>query len=198
MIVFENNSDLEPYRKLRELYDLASSENQLNIEAILIASFSNEDNEVDSRFVNLKYVNNEKFIFFTNYDSPKSKQFESHSQISAVIYWNKVDIQIRMKAKILKLDSNLSDEHFKKRKIEKNALAISSKQSQPIDSYESVEKNYANAMKQENLQIRPQYWGGYEFTPYYFEFWRGDKDRLNNRESYNLENEHWIKNFLQP
>jgi len=198
LIVFENNSDLEPYRKLRELYDLASSENQLNIEAILIASFSNEDNEVDSRFVNLKYVNNEKFIFFTNYDSPKSKQFESHSQISAVIYWNKVDIQIRMKAKILKLDSNLSDEHFKKRKIEKNALAISSKQSQPIDSYESVEKNYANAMKQENLQIRPQYWGGYEFTPYYFEFWRGDKDRLNNRESYNLENEHWIKNFLQP
>ena len=147
MIVFENNNDLEPYKKLRDLYDLALSKNQMNIEAILIASFSHEDNEVDSRFVNLKYVNNEKFIFFTNYESPKSKQFESHSQISAVIYWNKVDIQIRMKAKILKLDSIHSDEHFKKRKKEKNALAISSKQSQPIDSYENVEKDFAEVMK---------------------------------------------------
>ncbi len=198
MIVFENNNDLEPYKKLRDLYDLALSKNQMNIEAILIASFSHEDNEVDSRFVNLKYVNNEKFIFFTNYESPKSKQFESHSQISAVIYWNKVDIQIRMKAKILKLDSIHSDEHFKKRKKEKNALAISSKQSQPIDSYENVEKDFAEVMKQENLQIRPHYWGGYEFTPYFFEFWSGNKNRLNKRESYHLNNEIWIKTFLQP
>ena len=198
MIVFENNNDLEPYKKLRDLYDLALSKNQMNIEAILIASFSHEDNEVDSRFVNLKYVNNEKFIFFTNYESPKSKQFESHSQISAVIYWNKVDIQIRMKAKILKLDSIHSDEHFKKRKKEKNALAISSKQSRPIDSYENVEKDFAEVMKQENLQIRPHYWGGYEFTPYFFEFWSGNENRLNKRESYHLNNEIWIKTFLQP
>ena len=49
MIVFENNNDLEPYKKLRDLYDLALSKNQMNIEAILIASFSHEDNEVDSR-----------------------------------------------------------------------------------------------------------------------------------------------------
>ncbi len=198
MIVFKNNNDLEPYKKLRELYDLALSKNQLNIEAVLIASFSHEDNEVDSRFVNLKCINNEKFIFFTNYESPKSKQFASHSQISAVIYWNKVDIQIRMKAKILKLDTNLSDEHFRNRKKEKNALAISSKQSQPIDSYENVKKNFANVMKKENLQIRPHYWGGYEFTPYYFEFWSGNKNRINNRESYHFDNEVWVKNFLQP
>lgn len=198
MIVFEKNNDLEPYKKLRELYDFAFSKKQLNIEAILIASFSHEDNEVDSRFVNLKYISNEKFIFFTNYDSPKSMQFESHSQISAVIYWNKVDIQIRMKAKILKLNSSLSDEHFKNRKKEKNALAISSKQSQPIDSYENIEKNFANAIAKENLKTRPHYWGGYEFTPYYFEFWKGDKDRLNIRESYHLDNGLWIKSFLQP
>ena len=54
MIVFENNNDLEPYKKLRDLYDLALSKNQMNIEAILIASFSHEDNEVDSRFVNFE------------------------------------------------------------------------------------------------------------------------------------------------
>ena len=46
-----------------------------------------------------------------------------------------------------------------KKKKEKNALAISSKQSQPIDSYENVEKDFAQVMKQENLQIRPHYWG---------------------------------------
>ena len=36
------------------------------------------------------------------------------------------------------------------------------------------------------------------FTPYFFEFWSGNENRLNKRESYHLNNEIWIKTFLQP
>jgi pyridoxine/pyridoxamine 5'-phosphate oxidase len=32
-------------------------------------------NEVDSRYVNLKFISNDEFIFFSNYDSPKASSF---------------------------------------------------------------------------------------------------------------------------
>ena len=41
-----------------------------NIEAMSIASY-NKENEVESRFVNCKFIDNDKFIFFSNYNSPK-------------------------------------------------------------------------------------------------------------------------------
>ena len=28
---------------------------------------------------------------------------------------------------------------------------------------------------------RPDFWGGFSFVPYYFEFWQGHKNRLNKR-----------------
>ena len=64
MIIFNNQSQEKPYQIFRNLYDKALSYNQKNIEAISIASFDKAKNEVDSRFVNLKFINDENFIFF--------------------------------------------------------------------------------------------------------------------------------------
>ena len=89
--------------------------------------------------------------FFTNYNSPKAIAFECHNQISALFYWDKINLQIRIKAKISKCSEELSNAHFDGRAPEKNAIAISSKQSQPIESYEKVISNYHIAM--ENIQM---------------------------------------------
>ena len=79
----------------------------------------------------------------------------------------------------------------------KNALAISSEQSSPIDSYETLQKNYELALQKNNLSECPDYWGGYAFEPFYFEFWEGHDSRLNRRETYELQNDEWIHGFLQ-
>ena len=97
MIKFINNNSSEPYIKLYETYKDALINNQICVEAILIASYSSDLKEVDARYVNLKFVDNKKFIFFSNYESSKSLQFQAHSQISSVLYWNSVNTQIRMK-----------------------------------------------------------------------------------------------------
>ena len=76
MITFQNLSKEKPYIKLKKIYDEALSSNQKLIEAILISSFSFETNEVDSRFVNLKFIDNKEFIFFSNLRSPKALQFQ--------------------------------------------------------------------------------------------------------------------------
>ena len=58
--------------------------------------------------------------------------------------------------------------------------------------------NINYAQDSENLYKRPSYWGGYSFTPYYFEFWKGHKSRINKREIYKREGDEWMKSFLSP
>tara|TARA_Y100000768_G_scaffold388983_1_gene389671 strand:+ start:458 stop:1054 length:597 start_codon:yes stop_codon:yes gene_type:complete len=198
MTDFINNSNKEPFKRLREFYEKAYLAKQDNIEAIAISSYSEKKNEVDSRFVNLKIVDNEDLIFFSNYLSPKANQFLEHNQISALIFWSKINVQIRFKATIKKLKEDISDEYFIKRSEDKNALAISSDQSRPINSFIDVENKFKKVFKNNDLKKRPVYWGGYSFKPYYLEFWEGNKSRLNKREAYSLEYNDWKKFLLQP
>ena len=198
MINFINDSVEEPYILLKKNYLDAISVKQKSVEAISIASFSKDKNEVDTRFVNLKYVDNNNFIFFTNYNSKKSVEFESHDQIAAVLYWGSINIQIRIKAKIKKTLTEYNQKYFAERSPQKNALAISSNQSEPIDSYESVVKKYNKSLESNNLKECPNYWGGYSFTPYYFEFWEGHNSRLNKRDMYKKNGNNWDHSILQP
>ncbi len=198
MITFNNLSSEAPYLILKEKYDKALSADQKIIEAMSIASFSSDLCEVNARFVNLKFVNNKEFIFFSNYNSPKSKEFKSHTQITALIFWNTINVQIRMKALVGKKSKAFNQEYFQGRDRTKNALAISSNQSVQIESYEDVSKNYNDSLKSADLEKCPDYWGGYSFTPYYFEFWEGHKSRLNKREVYQFDNNVWKHHFLQP
>jgi pyridoxamine-phosphate oxidase len=196
MIEFLNLSKETPYVIFRQLYDEAISANQKSIEAISIASSNH--NDIDSRFVNLKIIKDKDFIFFSNYKSLKSRHFNSNNNIAALIYWSEINTQIRIKATIKKTSNLFSDEYFKKRSPHKNALAISSNQSQVIDSYNLVESRYKKTLKNEDLTKRPSYWGGYMFKPYYFEFWEGHESRINKREVFDKINGSWKQSYLQP
>ena len=200
MVKFINLSTSEPYNLFTHFYNDALNSNQKAINAIVISSFDQDSNEVDSRFVNLKYINNEDWIFFSNYSSPKAKQFDSHKQITAAFYWNEIDVQIRIKASIKKCDEEFSDFHFKLRDHSKNALAISSNQSEIISSYQDVKDNFEKvSTRSSSLSERPNYWGGFSFLPYSMEFWQGDSSRVNKRTLYKLnDNLGWIKTYLQP
>ena len=103
-----------------------------------------------------------------------------------------------MKAYIEKTSKEFNSAYFVKRDKKKNALAISSEQSSPIDSYETLQKNYELALQKNNLSECPDYWGGYAFKPFYFEFWEGHKSRLNKREVFDKINGAWKHSFLQP
>jgi pyridoxamine 5'-phosphate oxidase len=198
MIRFKNLNDEAPFKIFKKKYDEASGAGQRSIEAISISSYSKDFNEVNSRYVNLKFVDNKEFIFFTNYSSPKSKEFKSHRQISALIYWNSINVQIRIKATIEKTSLDFNKEYFKERSFEKNALALSSEQSSPIDSFKTIKDNYNKVLLENDLSKCPKYWGGFRFVPYYFEFWEGHESRLNKRDVYQAEDNIWKHLIIQP
>lgn len=198
MIKFKNLINEEPYVLFKEEYDAAFDAGQVNIEAISIASYSLESKEVNSRYVNIKIIDNNEFIFFTNYHSPKALEFNTHEQIAAKFFWPSTNTQIRMKAIITKCSTEYNSEYFSQRSVDKNALAISSNQSQQIDSYEEIVSKYQETKKNKDLSKCPDYWGGFAFSPYYFEFWKGHASRLNKRECYAEIKGVWDKYLLQP
>ena len=198
MIQFNNLNQQSPYLLLKLKYDEALNLGQKNIEAISISSYNTQKYEVDSRYVNLKFITNDEFIFFSNYDSPKARSFISHNQVAVLLYWPSINVQIRMKAEIKKTPNEYNQKYFFDRSEEKNALAISSNQSKPIDSYNQVKENYNKSLKNDDLKKCPEFWGGYSFTPYYFEFWEGHDSRLNKREAFKKNDDSWKHLFLQP
>ena len=199
MIKFLNLNSEKPYIQFKALYQKALENGQKGIEAISVSSYDKASSEVEARYVNLKYISNNQWIFFSNYHSPKANQFESHSQVSILIYWASINTQIRMKAKIYKTSIEFSNEHFQSRTKEKNALAISSNQSQIIGSFEEVAKNFKETLEYMTPEtVRPDFWGGYSFVPYYFEFWQGHENRLNKRHVFEQQDEAWEEKLLQP
>ena len=198
MIKFNNLNQEKPYLLLKKKYDEALNSSQKNIEAITISSYNKQKCEVDSRYVNLKFIINDEFIFFTNYESPKASAFNSHKQIAALLYWPSINVQIRMKAKIRKTSNEFNQQYFFDRSEEKNALAISSNQSKPIDSFDIVKENYTKSFASHDLKKCPEYWGGYSFTPYEIEFWEGNEFRLNRRNLYIRYNNDWDHFILEP
>ena len=67
MIEINNLYQESPYLFFKEKYTDALNAGQKNIEAISISSYNKEMSEVDSRYVNLKFILNDEFIFFSNY-----------------------------------------------------------------------------------------------------------------------------------
>lgn len=199
MIKINEINNSKPYDYFENLYKKALEAKQKNIEALAISSYSSKTQEVSSRFVNLKYIIDEEWIFFSNYQSPKALDFESHKNVSGLFFWQNINTQIRIKARIKKTNKSFSDQHYKTRTKEKNALACSSNQSMEIDSYQKVIENYDKVMNSgESFEERPNFWGGYSFTPYYFEFWEGHKNRLNKRQVFEKDFNIWKEYIVQP
>lgn len=197
MIKFIDINESEPYKKFESFYKKAEFKENF-IEAVCISSFDHKLNQVESRFVNLKYIKNDEWIFFSNYNSPKAHQFKSHNQISAVFFWPSINCQVRIKAKIRQTSKKFSNEHYASRSQKKNALSNISNQSKKIDTYEIFMEKYLNDSKDKVYENRPEYWGGFSFTPYYFEFWEGHNSRVNKRCVYELKNKKWVSCYLQP
>ena len=59
-------------------------------------------------------------------------------------------------------------------------------------------ENYSKSLNNDDLKKCPEFWGGYSFTPYYFEFWEGHESRLNKREVFEKNDDSWKHLILQP
>jgi len=142
-----------------------------------------------SRIVLLRGVEDNKFAFFTNYNSNKGKQLDKNPYAALNFFWYQLERQVKVIGKTEKCSPEFSDEYFATRPRESQLGAWASPQGETIESREVLIKNFEfYAAKFEGKDIpRPPHWGGFFLIPEKIEFWQGRTGRMHDRLVFTLQ-----------
>jgi len=154
------------------------------------------------RVVLLKGIEEENFIFYTNYLSQKAQEMEENPQVCLNFFWIELQRQVRIEGMIEKVSEQVATEYFHSRPKGSQLGAWASQQSSIIANRDILERKIKE-LEQEYLGDKkipkPEYWGGYKVIPHYFEFWQGRPNRLHDRMCYALETDNsWKIARLSP
>ena len=168
--------------------------------AMLVGTVSPEG-KPSTRTVLLKDLHDDKFIFYSNYESRKGRQLAQNTAISLSFVWHQIERQVHIEGTAEKVPPDESDQYFKKRPYKSRIGARISPQSQPIGSRMQLIRAFIReAARWIGKEVeRPAHWGGYAVIPERIEFWQGRPNRLHDRIVYTLQPDgHWKKERLAP
>jgi len=160
-----------------------------------------EDGRPSGRIVLLKGLENEKFIFYSNYQSAKGKELESNPACALTFFWPPLERQVRIEGVASKTDVVSSEKYFQSRPRESQIGAWASPQSAVIAGREILDARVKELQKKfdgaEKLP-KPNQWGGYEVEANEIEFWQGRANRLHDRIVFYKVDEKWQMHRLAP
>ncbi|MBD2012683.1 pyridoxamine 5'-phosphate oxidase [Microcoleus sp. FACHB-53] len=190
----------DPFEQFEIWFKEACAANLLEPNAMILATASAQA-EPSVRTVLLKYFDREGLIFFTNYESKKSRQIQENPQVSLLFLWLPLERQVQIIGTAAKISTADSLKYFTARPRGSQIGAWSSQQSSIISSRQILEMQFEQ-MKQKFMNNEvplPSFWGGYRVIPRSFEFWQGRPNRLHDRFLYSRqEPESWEVNRLSP
>ncbi|WP_448566673.1 pyridoxine/pyridoxamine 5'-phosphate oxidase [Thalassotalea ganghwensis] len=190
----------EIVQKFHYIWQKAKLDSPLTQKSAVCISTIDEQGFPQSRFVDLKAVNEQGFIFCTAYDSAKGQQLATNPKIALTAWWDHIGEQVRVVGVASKIADNIADSYWATRNSDAQLASLSFKQSQEWHQQQSME-HYFNVQQQaqDNQPIeRPATWGGYLITPITIEFLTFKESRVHTRELYRQSDQQWHKSMLQP
>ena len=190
----------EPLSFFRKWFGEAEAAQITEINAMTLATVD-ANHAPHARIVLLKGLDDQGFVFFTNYDSAKGVEIRSNAHAALVFFWKELERQVRIEGKIEKVSPEESDNYFHSRPAGSRLGAWASPQSQKIEHRNIIDLNYAKYEKEfSEIGIpRPAHWGGYRVIPTHIEFWQGRSSRMHDRILFTLnEAGTWIRSRLAP
>jgi pyridoxamine 5'-phosphate oxidase len=187
----------------RSLLDDAKRAGDTEPTAMTLAT-SSADGRVSARMVLLKAVDENGFVFYTNYESDKAEQIAEHAQVALCFLWKTLrggsGVQVRVEGAIEKATAAESDAYFASRGRDSQIGAWASAQSQTLPSRDVFFERIAEMEKKFDGHAvpRPPHWGGYRVKPNLIELWYGQRARLHERIRYELHDGAWSKRLLYP
>ncbi len=134
------------------------------------------------RTVLLKDIINRNFVFYTNYESRKSREIFETGKVAICFYWKSINRQVRVVGEIDKVPEKVSDQYFESRSLGSRIGAWASIQSQPLKNRETLLKRVEEFKNKFDENVpRPKHWGGFKIVPNEFEFWQDGDFRLHDR-----------------
>jgi len=188
-----------PIKQFEIWFKKAKKENIIEPNAMVLSTIS-KNNLLNSRTVLLKNITDKGFIFFTNYESRKANDIMHNNNVSLVFLWKKIERQVIIKGKAVKITKRDSKKYFDSRPEKSKIAAWASKQSKKLHNSNDLIKrfkNFENKFKNKLIPY-PDFWGGYIIDPNSIEFWQGRSSRMHDRILYEKEKNKWNINRLYP
>ncbi len=157
-------------------------------------------NRPSARIVLFKGFDDGGLTFYTSYAGRKGRELEHNPHVALVFWWDKLERQVRIEGKIERLPRDLSRKYFYLRPRESQIGAITSRQSEIVDSREALDRRYDdNVARLAGQDVPfPEQWGGYRVRPVAVEFWQGRGGRLHDRLLYRRDGAAWRVDRLEP
>jgi pyridoxamine 5'-phosphate oxidase len=195
-----SSSESDPFHQFTKWFKEALDAELVEPNAMTLST-ANKEGKPSGRIVLLKGMENESFVFFTNYNSRKGREIEENPNVALTFWWDGLQRQVRIDGTIQKIPETASTAYFQSRPKGSQIGAWASPQSEAIDSRgilsDRVDALIAQYQNDEVLP-RPEHWGGYAVFPEEIEFWQGRANRLHDRILYSKDEDVWTKRRLAP
>jgi pyridoxamine 5'-phosphate oxidase len=148
----------------------------------------------------LKALDEDGFVFFTNIYSVKGRQLSACSRAAATFLWKASGCQVQLVGPVQQVSDEAADAYFATRDRGSQIGAWASRQSEPLDSRETLLQRVGELeSRYEGVEVpRPPYWTGYVLSPETVEFWTQREFRLHDRLLYSRQDGRWSKQRLNP
>lgn len=141
-----------------------------------------EDGLPNVRVVLMRGIEDDGFVFYTNYQSAKGRELDGAGKAAFVMHWKSLRRQIRVRGTVAHLPDAQSDAYFRSRALQSRIGAWASAQSEPLADRATLMGKVAKLSLKLGLNPeRPPHWGGYRITPSEIEFWADGAFRLHDR-----------------
>jgi pyridoxamine 5'-phosphate oxidase len=156
----------------------------------MVLSTADKHGAPSARSVLLKLYDHKGFVFFTNYNSRKSREIGENPKVALLFPWYPLERQVIVMGTAERVSTAESMKYFSSRPRGSQLGAWTSTQSSVVSSRQLLIMQFEK-MKEKFRHGEiplPDFWGGYRVRPYRFEFWQGRENRLHD----------WFEFMLEP